>query len=102
MPERPASPDLSLPPVERPVGLLVAAADAEALLRSAAAARADSDEIELGRPAALATLSLECSACGYGIARSAPPERCPMCHSEDAWLYTSWRPFSRPPEGVFV
>jgi hypothetical protein len=100
MQERPASPDLSLPPVERPVGVLVAAADA--LHRSAAAACVDPEEIELGEPAALATLSLECSACGYGIARSAPPKHCPMCHSEDAWLYTSWRPFSRPPDGVFV
>jgi CheY-like chemotaxis protein len=39
--------------------------------------------------------TMECSVCGYGITRSMPPERCPMCHSEDAWLYTSRRPFAR-------
>jgi rubrerythrin len=37
---------------------------------------------------------LECSDCGYGIARSTPPERCPMCHSVDAWVAMPWRPFS--------
>ena len=37
---------------------------------------------------------LECSECGYGIARPSPPERCPMCHSVDAWIATPWRPFS--------
>ena len=40
-------------------------------------------------------VTLECSACGYGIARSMPPERCPMCHSEDAWLYASRLPLAR-------
>jgi CheY-like chemotaxis protein len=40
-------------------------------------------------------VTLECSVCGYGIARSVPPDRCPMCHSEHAWLYTSRRPFAR-------
>lgn len=30
-------------------------------------------------------LTLECSVCGYGITRSTPPERCPMCQSEGAW-----------------
>jgi len=37
---------------------------------------------------------LECSACGYGIARATPPERCPMCQSVDAWVHMPWRPFS--------
>jgi rubrerythrin len=40
-------------------------------------------------------LSLECSACGYGIVRTTPPERCPMCQAVDAWAHTPWRPFSR-------
>jgi CheY-like chemotaxis protein len=30
-------------------------------------------------------LTLECLSCGYRIARAAPPERCPMCHAEDAF-----------------
>lgn len=38
--------------------------------------------------------SLTCSACGYGVARSAPPERCPMCQREDTWVHADWRPFS--------
>lgn len=46
------------------------------------------------RSALLQRLGLECSWCGYGIARSAPPERCPMCQSEGAWIHTPWRPFS--------
>ena len=29
--------------------------------------------------------TFECSVCGYGITRSTPPERCPMCQSEGAW-----------------
>ena len=40
-------------------------------------------------------VSLECSSCGYGIARSTPPERCPMCQAVDTWAHTPWRPFSR-------
>jgi CheY-like chemotaxis protein len=32
--------------------------------------------------------SLECAACGYGIARSSPPERCPMCQGEDTWIHS--------------
>jgi rubrerythrin len=40
-------------------------------------------------------LSLECSVCGYGAARPAPPERCPMCQGEGTWIHTPWRPFSR-------
>jgi rubrerythrin len=39
-------------------------------------------------------LSFECSSCGYGIVRAAPPERCPMCQA-DAWVHTAWRPFRR-------
>jgi len=30
--------------------------------------------------------SLVCSACGYGIARSSPPDRCPMCQTEGTWI----------------
>lgn len=30
-------------------------------------------------------LTLECVWCGYRIERAAPPERCPMCHAEDAF-----------------
>ena len=40
-------------------------------------------------------LSLECSSCGYGVARATPPERCPMCGREDAWVHSPWRPFTR-------
>ena len=39
-------------------------------------------------------LSLECSSCGYGIVRAAPPERCPMCQAE-VWVHPPWRPFRR-------
>lgn len=38
--------------------------------------------------------SLVCSACGYGIARSAPPDRCPMCQREGTWVHSPWRPFT--------
>lgn len=38
--------------------------------------------------------SLECSACGYGIVRSVPPSRCPMCQREDAWIHSPWRPYA--------
>jgi CheY-like chemotaxis protein len=38
--------------------------------------------------------SFECSTCGYGAARLAPPKRCPMCQCEDTWTHTTWRPFS--------
>jgi CheY-like chemotaxis protein len=40
-------------------------------------------------------LSLECSACGYGVARPTAPERCPMCQGEGTWIHTPWRPFGR-------
>ena len=39
-------------------------------------------------------LSLECSSCGYAVARVSPPERCPMCHGVATWNHTLWRPFS--------
>lgn len=29
--------------------------------------------------------SFACAACGYGVVRAAPPERCPMCQTEGAW-----------------
>jgi CheY-like chemotaxis protein len=32
-------------------------------------------------------LGFVCAACGYGVQRSAPPRRCPMCCSEDGWLH---------------
>jgi CheY-like chemotaxis protein len=51
-------------------------------------------ELRSGRHA-VATLSLECTACGYGVARQEPPARCPMCQRVGAWVYTPWRPFSR-------
>jgi len=38
---------------------------------------------------------LRCSACGYGIVRATPPERCPMCQGEQTWVHAPWRPFSR-------
>ena len=28
-----------------------------------------------------------CEACGYGVFRKAPPERCPMCQTENAWIH---------------
>jgi DNA-binding NtrC family response regulator len=47
------------------------------------------------RLSAAQKLTLECSACGYGIARSTPPERCPMCQKEGTWVHAAWRPFTR-------
>jgi rubrerythrin len=33
------------------------------------------------------SLSLLCSQCGYGVARSLPPARCPMCQARGhSWL----------------
>ena len=40
-------------------------------------------------------LSLECTACGYGVARQAPPERCPMCQRETTWAKTRRRRVAR-------
>lgn len=49
----------------------------------------------LGEPHALRPKhSLVCSACGYGIARRVPPDRCPMCQREGTWSYAPWRPFT--------
>ena len=33
----------------------------------------------------------ECSSCGYGIACSTPPTRCPMCHAHDSWIQRTSR-----------
>jgi CheY-like chemotaxis protein len=45
-------------------------------------------------PRAQQKRSLLCSACGYGIARFAPPERCPMCQGEGTWIHAAWRPYT--------
>jgi CheY-like chemotaxis protein len=29
---------------------------------------------------------LVCGACGYGIMRATPPDQCPMCQAENAWV----------------
>jgi CheY-like chemotaxis protein len=50
-----------------------------------------------GRPGRLQMIALACSACGYGIARSTPPERCPMCQREATWFRRPWRPFTAHP-----
>ena len=31
--------------------------------------------------------SFACAACGYGVVRVSPPERCPMCQAEHAWIH---------------
>ena len=31
-------------------------------------------------------LNLRCEECGYGVVRSSPPQRCPMCQAENAWV----------------
>lgn len=36
-------------------------------------------------PDAPGKLDLSCTRCGYGVLRSTPPERCPMCQAENAW-----------------
>lgn len=36
-------------------------------------------------PEAPGKLDLSCTRCGYGVLRSTPPERCPMCQAENAW-----------------
>ena len=33
-------------------------------------------------------LELSCPRCGYGVLRTTPPERCPMCQAENAWIHT--------------
>ena len=37
-------------------------------------------------------LDLTCSMCGYGIVSRKPPERCPMCHVDAAWMEPRWSP----------
>jgi len=39
--------------------------------------------------------SLVCTMCGYGVFREAPPERCPMCQAENAWVYSPVRSLTR-------
>jgi hypothetical protein len=34
-----------------------------------------------------------CLECGYGVALSAPPPTCPMCHGTE-WDRPLWRPFT--------
>jgi CheY-like chemotaxis protein len=41
-------------------------------------------------------LSFACATCGYGIARSIPPDRCPMCQSEVAWVRPAFGPPRQP------
>ena len=36
-------------------------------------------------------LDLTCAECGYGVIRSTPPRRCPMCQAEAAWIRPAWR-----------
>jgi CheY-like chemotaxis protein len=54
----------------------------------------------LAEPSRLArtapTRDLECSVCGYGVVRSAPPERCPMCQTEGQWVHTRGRRVDQP------
>jgi CheY-like chemotaxis protein len=38
------------------------------------------------------------SSCGYGIASTTPPERCPMCQQVEAWVHRPWRPFAVRPQ----
>jgi CheY-like chemotaxis protein len=52
------------------------------------------------RPRLLENRPLECSSCGYGIACSTPPARCPMCQAEGAWIHASRLPFHRGVESV--
>ena len=59
----------------------------------AALPRSSSSEHE--PPGLLQKDSLECSTCGYGIVRSTPPRRCPMCQDEGTWIHAQWRPFAR-------
>ncbi len=40
-------------------------------------------------------LDLTCSMCGYGIVSRRPPERCPMCHGEAAWMEPRLSPARR-------
>jgi rubrerythrin len=66
-------------------------------VRGAFSMEAVAERIDEGPRIALLArkLSLECSSCGYGIVRAAPPERCPMCSAVEAWVHAPWRPFNR-------
>jgi CheY-like chemotaxis protein len=45
-------------------------------------------------------LDLTCSMCGYGIVSRNPPERCPMCHVDAAWMEPrSWSARKRAAHG---
>lgn len=44
-----------------------------------------------GTAGAAGKLDLSCTGCGYGILRSTPPERCPMCRAENAWTLSASR-----------
>jgi rubrerythrin len=42
--------------------------------------------IGVSEPQVAQKRSLVCGGCGYGILRATPPDRCPMCQSENAWM----------------
>jgi CheY-like chemotaxis protein len=42
--------------------------------------------------------SFMCSSCGYGVARPAPPERCPMCRRIGVWIEAPRHSRSREPQ----
>jgi CheY-like chemotaxis protein len=46
------------------------------------------------RPSYWQKRSIECSTCGYGIARPVPPRRCPMCQRQDTWIFSPRRPYT--------
>jgi rubrerythrin len=41
--------------------------------------------------------SLVCASCGYGVARAAGPERCPMCQRSTEWVAAARRLRRREP-----
>jgi CheY-like chemotaxis protein len=47
-------------------------------------------------------LGLQCSCCGYGVARAVPPERCPMCHRVGPWARAPRRQLSSAAPGERV
>lgn len=42
--------------------------------------------VEVPEPEVRRKRGLVCGACGYRILRAAPPDRCPMCQAENAWI----------------
>jgi len=42
-------------------------------------------------PAAPPKHDLVCGGCGYGIMRATPPDQCPMCQAESAWILAASR-----------